>query len=135
MAKELSATSNLFEGFYILKNVLVSFLATAVLMFFGALAVTYFSVSEAFIDAIVLVLTSTCVFWGGFRSSRHLGKQGLLSGAVSGLVYMAFLYLIGAVIFGELAFTPQTLLSVGIGVGCGGIGGIIGVNTQKKRRK
>ena len=135
MAKELSGGTGLFQGFYILKNVIISFLATGVLMFLGALAVTYFSVSEATIDAVVMVLTAVCVAWGGFRASRHLGKQGLFSGALSGLTYMVFLYFIGAMIFGELTFAPQSLLSVAVGVGCGAIGGIIGVNTQKRRRK
>ncbi|MBR5152592.1 MAG: TIGR04086 family membrane protein [Clostridia bacterium] len=135
MGKEMSATANLFEGFYILKNVLVSFLATAILLFLGAIAVTYLSVSEATIDVVVLSLTAICVGWGGFRASRHMGRQGLLSGVISGLVYMTFLYVIGAIIFGEFALSPDILRSVLIGAGCGGIGGVIGVNTKKRRRK
>ena len=133
MTKGLSG-EGFFDVRYTLKNVCVSFLATAILLFVSAVAVTYLSVSEAVIDAVVLVITALCVCWGGFCASRHLGRQGLLSGAVSGLMYVALLYLVGSLIFGELTFAPATALSMLIGVGCGAVGGIIGVNTKKRRR-
>ncbi len=133
MIKELPGGS-FFDVRYSLKNVCVSFLMTAILLFLSAIAVTYLSASEAVIDGLVLVITAVCVLWGGFRASRHLGRQGLLSGAVSGLVYMAMLYLIGSLIFGEISFSPQIGLSMLIGVGCGAIGGIVGVNTGRRRR-
>ena len=133
MIKELP-NGSFFDVRYSLKNVCVSFLMTAILLFFSAIAVTYLSASETVIDALVFVITAVCVLWGGFRASRHLGRQGLLSGAVSGLLYMAMLYLIGSLIFGEISFSPQIGLSILIGAGCGAIGGIVGVNTRRRRR-
>lgn len=134
MTKDLPGGNSFFDVVYTLKNVCVSFLVTAILLFLSAVVVTYFSVPESVIDGIVLVITAFCVLWGGFRASRHLGRQGLLSGAVSGLIYVVLLYFIGSLIFGELTFAPATGLSMAIGVGCGAIGGIAGVNTKKKRR-
>ena len=134
MTKELPGENSIFDVVYTLKNVFVSFLTTAVLLFLSAVAVTYLSAPEAVIDAVVLVVTAFCVVWGGFRASRHLGRQGLLSGAVSGLVYVVLLYVLGALVFGEFAFASATALSMLLGIGCGAIGGIIGVNTKKRRR-
>lgn len=131
--KELPGGS-FFDVRYSLKNVIVSFLMTAILLFISAIVVTYLSASETVIDGLVLVITAFCVLWGGFRSSRHLGRQGLLSGAVSGLIYMTLLYFVGSLIFGELTFAPRIGLSMLIGVGCGAIGGIVGVNTKRRRR-
>ena len=135
MAKELSGEVRLFDPMYMLKNVVVSFVATAILLLVAAILVTYLSATESVIDAAVLVVTAFCVRWGGFRAARHLGKQGLLCGAISGLIYVAVLYLFGSLIFGELSFHSQTLLSMALSVGCGAIGGIVGVNTGKRRRR
>ncbi len=134
MTKELPGENSIFDVVYAIKNVFVSFLVTAVLLFLSAIAVTYLSAPEPVIDAVVLVVTAFCVLWGGFRASRHLGRQGLLSGAISGMVYVVLLYLIGSLVFGKLTFASHTMLSMMIGIGCGAIGGIIGVNTKKRRR-
>ena len=37
-------------------------------------------------------------------------------------------------VFGEFTFASSTALSMLLGIGCGAIGGIIGVNTKKRRR-
>ncbi len=135
MTKELSVSNNLFEGLYIFKNVLFSFLTNVILLFIGAVAMTYFSGSETAIDTVVYLFTAFSVLWGGFRASRHTGRQGLLSGAVSGMVYMALLYFIGMAVLGEFACSLNTLLFALAGIGCGVVGGILGVNFRKRRTK
>ena len=134
MTKELPGERSIFNPVYTLKNVFTSFLATAILLFLAAVAVTYASAPEGVISAVVLVVTALCIVWGGFRASRYSGRQGLISGGVSGLVYVVLLYLVGSLIFGEFIFASGTLLTMLLGIGCGAVGGIIGVNTKKRRR-
>ncbi len=135
MTKELPGGNSLFDMVYAMKNLLISYLTTVILLFITAVAATYLTVPDSALDILVAVVTAACVMWGGFRAARHLGKQGLLSGALSGLIYMVLLYFIGSLIFGELSFETATALSLVIGIGCGAIGGIIGVNTKPKKRR
>ena len=135
MAKELTSSSGILNAVYALKNVFFSFLGTIILLFIGAVAATYLTASETAISLTVAVITAACIMWGGFRSSRHFGRQGLICGALSGLLYVVLLYFIGSLVLGRISFNVATALSMLIGIGCGAIGGIVGVNTRSKRRR
>lgn len=134
MTKELTGGSRLFDPVYWLKNVLVSYLATLALLFGCAAAASCLAIPALATEIMVTAATALCILWGGFRAARHLGRQGLLCGAVSGLVYMALLSLLGMLILGGAAFSPARLVSIVLGAVCGALGGVIGVNTKTKRR-
>lgn len=72
--------------------------------------------------------------FGGFLAAKKTGARGLISGALTGLVFFAALFLIGAVMRvvgnGGLAFL-KLLLSVV----CGSLGGVFGVNSGKRARR
>lgn len=135
MTKELPGGSRLFDFAYAAKNLIISYLSTVVLLFIVAAAAIYLTVPESLLDLLVSVSTGICVMWGGFRAARHFGRQGLLCGALSGVFYMLLLYVAGSLILGSFSFEIPVLFSVALGVGCGAIGGIVGVNTKSKRRK
>lgn len=134
MTKELSGENGLFHGFYLLKNLLVGIVATAILLFLSAMVLTCVPVSEQAEEAVVLAITLFCIAWNGFRAARHTGRRGLFSGGVSGLLYMAVLCLAGLLMFGNAAWDGKTALSLCLGIGCGAVGGIVGVNTKQRRR-
>lgn len=135
MAKELTGDNTLFDPVYWLKNVFVSFLATIVLLFLGAIAATYFAMPDSIIHIMVMVITALCVMWGGFRFALHLGRQGLVCGSISGLLYILVLYFLGAVIFGVPELGQAVILSALMSVFCGAAGGLIGVNLKPKKRR
>ncbi len=135
MVKEAAGEKNLFDIVFMCKNILLAFIATVVMLFLCAVAATYLAVSEPVTDILVMVITGVCVLWSGFRAARHTKRQGLLQGALAGVIYMALLYLIGSLVFGELSFQTATALSMIIGIGCGAIGGVFGVNAGSKRKR
>lgn len=134
MTKELSG-GRLNDAAYAVKSVLFSLLGTVILLFVCAAAATYLTASESAVSLTVAAVTAVCIMWGGFRYARHLGRQGLISGALSGLLYVILLYIIGVLVFCKFSFGVSTVLTMIVGVGCGAIGGIIGVNTGTKRRR
>ena len=135
MAKEATQNNKIFDVAYGLKNTLFCFLATGVLLAIGAVIATYLSLSERMIELLVMVLTAACVFLGGFRAAKHAGRQGLLQGSAFGLIYMLVLSLAGMLIMGEWSMSAQSLLTLLIGILCGAIGGILGVNARQKRKR
>ncbi len=134
MAKETTVTKS-FDGLFLLKNTVFGFLATGILLVVAALAATYFGVSNPVIDLLVLLVTGVSVLWLGFRAARHAGRQGLLQGILAGVAYMGFLYLIGSLSFGEWSMEKATGFSMLLGIGSGGIGGILGANMKRKRKR
>lgn len=135
MAKEATENRKFFDVAFGFKNILFCFLATGILLAVGAVIATYLSMTDRMAELLVMVLTGICVFLGGFRAAGHAGRQGLLQGALSGFVYMATLFLIGNLVYGEWATSGVSLLSVLIGTVCGAIGGILGVNKKQKRKR
>ncbi len=135
MAKDGAGGSRTFDAVFAVKNTGISFLATGILLFLGAIAATYFAVSDMVVELLVIIITGICVLWCGFRAGRHTGRQGLLRGALAGLIYLGVLYLAGSLVTREISFQTTTALSMVIGVGCGAIGGMMGVNVKTKRKR
>lgn len=123
------------EAIFLAKNTLFALGSTLLLLFPGAVVATYLVFSETAVRLLVIGLTMLCIWWSGFRAARHAGRRGLLQGAVAGCLYMALLYGIGSAVYGELAFPAVTMLSLLMGVGCGALGGLMGVSQKKKRKR
>ncbi len=135
MAKEATENKGFFDVAFGLKNILFCFLATGILLLAGAVLATYLSMSDKMTELLVMILTAVCVFFGGYRAAGHAGKQGLLQGMLSGLIYMMILSLAGMLIYGEWSMSGNTWISVLLGVLCGAIGGMLGVNRKQKRKR
>ena len=135
MAKELTGDNTLFDPVYWLKNVLLSFLATIALLFLGAIAATYFAMPDSIIHIMVMVITALCVMWGGYRFSSRHGRQGLICGSISGLLYIIVLYIAGALIFKEFSFGMTVVISALMWILCGAAGGLVGVNLRRNKRR
>ncbi len=135
MAKDAAEKNTFFDVVYLCKNTLFCFLVTGILLFLGAVVVTYLSVADATTELLVMILTAVCVFLGGFRAAKHTGRQGLVQGGILGIVYMTCLTLSGKLIYGDWSMNGTAWLSILIGILCGAIGGMLGVNTKSKRKR
>ncbi len=135
MAKESTEKNSFFDVVFLCKNTLFCFLATGILLLLGAVLATYLSLADAMTDVLVIALTVLCIFSGGFRAARHAGKQGLIQGGISGFVYTTCLALAGMLVYGDWSMKGTAWLSILIGILCGAIGGILGVNAKPKRKR
>ena len=135
MGKETTEKKAIFDVVYLCKNTVFCFLATGILLLLGAVLVTYLSWADTMTELLVMVLTMVCVLLGGFRLARHAGRQGLIQGGIFGVVYMTCLILTGKLIYGDWSMNGTAWLSILIGVLCGAIGGMLGVNTKSKRKR
>ncbi len=124
-----------FDLIYGLKNLVICFLLTVVILFLSAVVAVYANLQAAAVSLMVSVITYLCVGVCGFRVARRSGSNGLLSGAMAGFFYTLVLYLIGCIVFAEISFSTSVLLTAVICVLCGAVGGVIGVNVKMKKRR
>lgn len=120
---------------FMLKTVLFSYLVSVVLLFLASILATFQAFSDQLIAIIANSVTALGVFLCGFISGRHFASRGLIFGAICGIIYALLLLIIGNIASGTMSFGRDALTALAIGILCGAVGGIVGINTRKQRRK
>lgn len=115
---------------YILKGVIISIISTLIFLFIFSLILTCTNVSEKLINPFIIVVTAISIFIGSSIGSLKLQKQGILSGALIGGIYLISLYIISGIINNNFSMTIQSIILIISGMICGMFGGIIGVNKK-----
>jgi putative membrane protein (TIGR04086 family) len=133
---QASENSGLTSGIlFIFKAVGISYIISIALLFVAALIATYQSMSNVGICVLANVVTAIGTIISGFIAGRHFDSKGLLYGAGCGAVYTIILCIFGNIISGNINLGASFLTAFLIGVLCGAVGGIAGINTKKKRRR
>lgn len=115
--------------FKILKGVGISFAFTLICLTIFSGLLTYTNLSESLIQPVVISVTGISIFIGSFFATRKVGKNGIIKGISVGLIYILLIYIISSVVNGgNFALTIGSIIMILIGILCGAIGGIIGVN-------
>ena len=113
----------------ILKGVGISFAFTLICLTIFSGLLTYTNLSESLIQPVVISVTGISIFIGSFFATRKVGKNGIIKGIAVGLIYILLIYIISSVVNdGNFGITIGSIIMILIGILCGAIGGIIGVN-------
>ncbi len=120
---------------FMLKTVAIAYGVSILLLLPTALIATLAAFSDRGVSVSVNIVTAIAVLFCGFSAGRHFSSKGLVFGAICGIIYSALLCIIGCLIsktpdFGSCAATALT-----IGLICGSVGGIVGINTKRKRHR
>ena len=114
----------------ILYGLIPALFFTAAAFLVCALLLTYTDISESFIAPFSLAITVISSFFAGFKTASKAEKKGILWGALSAGVYIAVVLLIIMLPYsGNISLFR--VLSVGLSLVSGAIGGILGINTKK----
>ena len=114
----------------IMKGVGISLLTTIICLVIFSAILTYTNVSENVINPVIMILTGISILIGSSISSIKIKRNGILNGAIIGLVYMILIYLISSTLNWKFGLNMQAILLIIIGIFFGIIGGIIGVNRK-----
>ena len=120
---------------FILKAVILSYAVSVILLFATAIIAVMRSMSDSGISILVNIVTAISTTLAGFLSGRHFNGKGIFFGALSGIVYTLLLWISGNIISGDINLGFSFLTSIIIGLLCGAVGGICGINTKRKRRR
>lgn len=117
----------------LIKNLLIMYAVTMVILLAFAFLVTYTNMPDGLVSALVLIITIVSIITTGVFTGKSSSSKGWMHGATTGFLYMLILYLAGSLIFNTFSFGLNLVALLAMGAFSGAFGGIIGVNTKRKR--
>lgn len=114
----------------ILKGVLISIILTIIFLLIFSIVLTYTDVKESTMSPVIVVITALSLIIGSSVANMKISKNGILNGAIIGLIYFVIIYIISSVVNREFSLTGASFIMIGAGILCGILGGIIGVNKK-----
>lgn len=106
----------------------ISILITIVFLLVFSILLTYTNISENTIPAITIIITAISIFIGSTMATSNLKKNGIINGAMVGLIYILVIYLLSSIIEKDFSLNIHSIIMIISSVLAGGIGGIIGIN-------
>jgi len=133
-SRDAITESNSFAFKQTLKGAALAFVISVILLLICAVIMTYSPIPDGAIRGVTIAVSGISIFFASIIVARRSKRQGWLSGASCGLLYAVLLYLFGSMIMFDFSFTLSTVIVFGLGFLLGAFGGIIGINTKKKKR-
>lgn len=110
----------------------IGIISSAMLIFMMAAVLTVGNIPAMIISPATVLLLLFGSFAGGFCGARISGKNGILCGAFSGIIFFTVIWISGGIMeiggFGIPAFTKAATVIISAS-----LGGIIGVNYVKRK--
>ncbi len=122
-----------------LKGIGVAFIFTIAVFFLASLILSYTPLSEDTIPYIAFITQGAGALITGFMPAKKLRTKGLITGGISGFLYMLIMWLVASLVSDGFYFGSHMIIMFAISLLFGGIGGVVGVNSKnsnnnKKRR-
>ena len=96
----------------ILKGTMISILLSFILLFIFAIILTYTTVAENTIPAVIIVITAISLLIGSSVVGRKAKKNGLMNGATIGMLYSLLIYTISSVLGGNFAIGLKSIIMI-----------------------
>ena len=121
------------NGIAILKGEIIAFIINIFGLIILSLIMTYSTISDNNIPTLVIAVNTLAILIGSSIPTIKLEKKGIVNGLIIGVLYMLIYLLISLIFSGNINFSSKTILLIILGVIAGGIGGIMGVNLNRKK--
>ncbi len=112
----------------VVKESIFAILITTIFLLIYAILLTSTNISENTMTAVVITVSGVSILIGSSISSFKIKKQGIINGALVGLIYITALYLLSSIIFVGFELNLNSIIMLVVSIITGMIGGIIGVN-------
>lgn len=114
----------------ILKGSIIAMVATIILLIIFAALLTYTNINENTMPTVIIIITALSILIGSQIATLKIKKNGIINGALVGLIYVAFLYILSGVITKNFSLNNYSIIMIATSLLVGGVGGIIGVNRK-----
>ena len=128
--KKIEDISKYKSSIKIIKGTAISIILSLILLTIYATLISYTSVSENTMVPVIITITGISILIGSSISSMHIKKQGMLNGALVGLIYMLTIYILSSIVLSSFELTMNSIIMILVGIGTGMVGGVIGVNMK-----
>lgn len=112
--------------FSIIKGTLIAFFVTVIALMVFSILLVYTDLSEETIKPVIITITGISILIGSSIGTRKLKKNGLINGAIIGILYILIIYIISSILNSNFTINLMSLIMIGIGL----IGGILGRNNR-----
>lgn len=112
----------------IVKGSITAIILTFILLFIFSIIVTYTNVKESIISPIIIIITSISILVGSSISSLKIKKNGLLNGALVGIIYILSIYILSSIMGVGFRMDINSILMMFFAIIAGMLGGVVGVN-------
>lgn len=112
----------------VIKGSLISFLISVIVLFIFASLLVYTSIQETTIKPVVIIISIVSILIGSSLSSIKIKKNGIINGALVGIIYILTLYILSSISFIGFNLNMYSIIMIIGAILSGMIGGIIGVN-------
>lgn len=112
----------------VIKGSGLAIVITLILLLIYAGLLTGTNISETTMTPVVITISGVSILIGSSMSSFKIKKQGMLNGALVGLIYMLAIYLLSSMLLTGFGIGVKTMIMIVVGIVTGVVGGIIGVN-------
>ena len=112
----------------IVKGSIISIVITLIALVIFAGFLTYTSISESTIPTVTIIIAVISILIGSSLSMTTIRKNGIVNGAIIGLIYIAVIYLLSSIIEKDFSLNIYSIIMIISSVLAGALGGIIGVN-------
>lgn len=116
------------DAWGIIKSSLISVIITLVCFIIFAMAIRLLDLQETLISPVVQVIRTVSIAFGGFIAARVNRKQGWLRGALTGLLYILWAFIISSLFGNKIDMGSLVFSDILLGLIVGAVGGIIGIN-------
>ena len=106
----------------------VSIVITIIGLIIFASLLSYTSIAESTIPTVTIIITAISILIGSSMCMSTVKKNGIINGAIIGLIYIAFTYILSSIIEGTFSLNTYSILMIIGSILAGALGGIIGVN-------
>lgn len=114
--------------FRVIKGSAFSIIISLILLTIYASLLTATNISETTMVPVVITIAGISILIGSSISSFKIKKQGMMNGALVGMIYMILIYILSSILLTGFAINMKSIIMIIVGTIAGMIGGVIGVN-------
>ena len=114
----------------IAKGGLISIVITIIALMIFAVMLSSTSISETTIPTVIIIITAVSILIGSSLSTTEIKKNGIANGALIGLIYIIFIYLLSSIVEKDFSMNLYSIVMVIGSIFAGAVGGIIGINKK-----
>ena len=114
----------------IAKGGLISIVITIIALMIFAVMLSSTSISETTIPTVIIIITAVSILIGSSLSMTKIKKNGIVNGALIGLIYIVFIYLLSSIVERDFSMSLYSIIMIVGSILAGAIGGIIGINKR-----
>ena len=125
MENKLKMNKNMIR---VMKGSIFAIVISLVLLLIYASILTHTNVSETTMAPVVITIAGISILIGSSISSFNIKKQGMVNGALVGICYILFIYILSSILLSGFNIDAKAIAMMVVGIIAGMVGGIIGVN-------